>query len=149
MWQILISVRTERTSSEAIRSTDGCRHGLWPRSGMLTQEHFLEHFADKGHFVAFRGSYGIQGNIHDDATPNLILSVGNRHDVSNLEQSTIYRLPNPDLRWEKTASWNAAVDFSFWNGRLSGSFDVYKKYTKDCSWMKTVHLKTDGVCFTE
>ena len=105
---------------------------------MLTQEHFLEHFADKGHFVAFRGSYGIQGNIHDDATPNLILSVGNRHDVSNLEQSTIYRLPNPDLRWEKTASWNAAVDFSFWNGRLSGSFDVYKKYTKDLIMDKAV-----------
>ena len=88
--------------------------------------------------MAFRGSYGIQGNIHDDATQNLILSVGNRHDVSNLEQSTIYRLPNPDLRWEKTASWNAAVDFSFWNGRLSGNFDVYKKYTKDLIMDKAV-----------
>lgn len=24
-----------------------------------------------GHYVSVRGSYGIQGNIHDDATPNL------------------------------------------------------------------------------
>lgn len=105
---------------------------------MLTQEHFLADFADKGHFVAFRGSYGIQGNIHDDATPNLIVSVGNRNDVSNLDQSTIYRLPNPDLRWEKTSSWNVAADFSFWDGRLSGSIDVYKKHTKDLIMDKTV-----------
>ncbi len=108
--------------------------GKW----MMTQEHFLEDFAEKGHFIAFRGSYGIQGNIHDDATPHLILEVGNRHDVSNLEQSTIYRLPNPDLRWEKTYSWNVAADFSFWDGRLSGSFDVYKKRIEDLIMDKTV-----------
>ena len=112
----------------------------WSLAGkwMLTQEHFLENFAAKGHFIAFRGSYGIQGNILDDATPNLILSVGDRHDISNLDQSTIYRLPNPDLRWEKTASWNVAADFSFWDGRLSGSFDVYKKHTTDLIMDKTV-----------
>ncbi|MEI3422675.1 MAG: hypothetical protein V8R91_17415 [Butyricimonas faecihominis] len=75
-------------------------------------------FADNGHYVSVRGSYGIQGNIHDDATPNLILEVGDRNATSNLDQSTIYRLPNPDLRWEKTTSWNVAVDFSFWHGRF-------------------------------
>ena len=90
----------------------------------------MSRFADNGHYVSVRGSYGIQGNIHDDATPNLILEVGNRNTISNLEQSTIYRLPNPDLRWEKTTSWNVAADFSFWNGRLSGSLDVYKKHTQ-------------------
>lgn len=30
------------------------------------------------------------------------------------------------------------MDFSFWNGRLSGSFDVYKKYTKDLIMDKAV-----------
>ena len=90
--------------------------GKW----LLTNEGFMARFAQNGHFVSVRGSYGIQGNIHDDATPNLILEVGDRNTTSNLEQSTIYRLPNPDLRWEKTTSWNVAADFSFWNGRLSG-----------------------------
>ncbi|MEQ2976297.1 SusC/RagA family TonB-linked outer membrane protein [Butyricimonas faecihominis] len=97
----------------------------------LTNESFLSAFADKGHFVSIRGSYGVQGNIHDDSTPNLILEIGDRNETSTLEQSTIYRLPNPDLRWEKTSSWNVAVDFSFWSGRLSGSVDVYKKHTDD------------------
>lgn len=104
----------------------------------LTNESFLSFFADKQNFLAVRGSYGIQGNIHDDATPNLILKVGDRNSFSNLEQSTIYRLPNPDLRWEKTSSWNVALDFMLFAGRVSGSVDVYKKHTKDLIMDKTV-----------
>lgn len=103
-----------------------------------TNENFLAAFAEKGNFIAVRGSYGVQGNIHDDATPNLILKIGDRNTVSNLDKSTINNLPNPDLRWEKTTSWNAAVDFSFLSGRLSGSVDVYKKHTEDLIMNKTV-----------
>lgn len=114
-----------------IQNIGGCLHGLLPGKWTLTNESFLSAFADKGHFVSIRGSYGVQGNIHDDSTPNLILEIGDRNETSTLEQSTIYRLPNPDLRWEKTSSWNVAVDFSFWSGRLSGSVDVYKKHTDD------------------
>ena len=106
----------------------------------LTNESFLSNFADKGHFIAIRGSYGVQGNIHDDSTPNLILEIQDRNPVSSLDKSTIYRLPNPDLRWEKTSSWNVAADFSFFEGRLSGSVDVYKKHTEDLIMDKTVAL---------
>ena len=66
------------------------------------------------------------------------MEIGDRNETSTLDQSTIYRLPNPDLRWEKTSSWNVAVDFSFWSGRLSGSVDVYKKHTDDLIIDKTV-----------
>ena len=104
----------------------------------ITNENFMSAFADKGNFLAIRGSYGVQGNIHDDATPNLILQIQDRNTLSNLDKSTIYRLPNPDLRWEKTTSWNAALDFSFLSGRLAGSVDVYKKYTEDLIMEKTV-----------
>ncbi len=106
----------------------------------LTNENFLSAWAYEGNFIAFRGSYGVQGNIHDDATPNLILQIQDRNTVSNLDKSTIYRLPNPDLRWEKTSSWNIAVDFSLFSGRLSGSLDVYKKHTEDLIMDKTVAL---------
>lgn len=39
--------------------------------------------------------------------------------------------PNPDLKWESTATLNAGVDFSLLAGRLSGSVDVYEKKTTD------------------
>ena len=88
--------------------------------------------------IAIRGSYGIQGNIHDDATPNLIVQVDNRDGKSNLDQYSIVRLPNPDLRWEKTKTWNVAVDFGFFNGRIKGGFDLYEKKTSDLIMSKSV-----------
>ena len=88
--------------------------------------------------IAIRGSYGIQGNIHDDATPNLIVQVGERDSKSQLDQYSIVRLPNPDLRWEKTKTWNVAVDFGFFNGRIRGGFDLYRKNTSDLIMSKSV-----------
>lgn len=103
----------------------------------ISNESFLAnaHWIDN---IAIRGSYGIQGNIHEDATPNLIVRVGDRNSVSGLDQYTIERLPNPDLRWEKTKSWNVAVDFDFFLGRLRGGFDVYRKNTSDLIMSKSV-----------
>lgn len=36
-----------------------------------------------------------------------------------------------DIKWETTTTWNAAVDFGFFDNRLSGSLDFYLKKTKD------------------
>lgn len=36
-----------------------------------------------------------------------------------------------DLTWETTQSWNAGVDFGFFNNRLSGSVDYYTRKTRD------------------
>ncbi len=92
--------------------------------------------------LAVRGSYGIQGNIHEDATPYLIVKVGDRHDITGLPVSKISKLPNPDLRWEKTKSWNAAVDFALFNGRVKGGFDIYRKNTSDLIMSKQVAAST-------
>jgi len=36
-----------------------------------------------------------------------------------------------DIRWEETASYNIGLDYSIIKNRLSGTFDVYKRDTKD------------------
>lgn len=41
------------------------------------------------------------------------------------------RMPNPELKWEKTASYNVGLDFSLFKSRLSGSIDVFKRITTD------------------
>ena len=36
-----------------------------------------------------------------------------------------------NIKWEQTDTYNAGLDFGFFNNRLSGSVDVYFKKTKD------------------
>ena len=38
---------------------------------------------------------------------------------------------NADLKWETTTTWNAGFDYGFHHDRIYGTFDVYKRYTKD------------------
>jgi len=40
-------------------------------------------------------------------------------------------LPNPELGWEYSKTWNFGLDFSLFNGRLSGSFEYYIQKTSD------------------
>ncbi|ERI81682.1 TonB-dependent receptor [Bacteroides pyogenes F0041] len=78
-----------------------------------------------------RGSYGIQGNIHDDSSPYLIVKMERNNTISGLTEGSIYHLPNPDLRWEKTRSYNFGMDAKFFDRRLGITLDYYRKYTSD------------------
>lgn len=38
---------------------------------------------------------------------------------------------NANLRWETTTTYNAGIDFGFWDNRITTSVDVYKRDTRD------------------
>ncbi len=38
---------------------------------------------------------------------------------------------NPELGWEKTAQWNAGIDFGILKSRITGSVDLYQSNTSD------------------
>lgn len=57
------------------------------------------------------------------ATPN-----GTLYELSTLQ---IERMANNELKWESTASWNAGLDFGFFNDRLNGSLEWYYMPTTD------------------
>ena len=40
-------------------------------------------------------------------------------------------LPNPELGWEYSKTWNFGLDFSLFSGRLYGSFEYYTQKTND------------------
>ena len=44
---------------------------------------------------------------------------------------SVGRLANPNLRWEKTTSWNVGLDFGFLDNRITGTFDYYVMPTSD------------------
>ncbi|PXV66334.1 TonB-linked SusC/RagA family outer membrane protein [Dysgonomonas alginatilytica] len=43
----------------------------------------------------------------------------------------VSELPNQNLGWEYSETWNYGADFSFLNGRISGSAEYYVQNTKD------------------
>lgn len=116
---------------------------VWSLSGRwnISQEHFLEECSWLNN-LSLRGSYGVQGNISPNATPNLIVNLGSMDSHSGFYSSTLNRLPNPTLRWEKTKSYNGALDFSVLDGRVSGNVDVYYKKGEDMIISKKVSSTT-------
>ena len=52
-------------------------------------------------------------------------------ETTNINTYYAYRMANKDLKWESTDSYNIGLDYSLLNDRITGSFDVYRKNTKD------------------
>jgi len=98
--------------------------------------------------LSFRASYGIQGNVSSDQTPNLVAILGTADKTSGYNISTLDKLPNPDLKWEKTTSTNVAIEFSLFKGLVSASFDYYNKKGKDMIVSRDVSLSTGSNSMT-
>lgn len=50
---------------------------------------------------------------------------------------------DPNLKWEETSSYNVGLDFGFWNGRLTGTFEYYYKKTKDLLFTVSIPAGTN------
>nr|WP_294897906.1 TonB-dependent receptor [uncultured Pedobacter sp.] len=82
--------------------------------------------------LKLRGSYGSVGN--QAISPYGSLSLADQRDyifganpVAGYVPGSV--LANPDLKWETSTTLNGAVDFGFYNGRLSGTVELYDKRT--------------------
>ena len=80
--------------------------------------------------LKLRASFGLTGNIDSSVSSYLTASLGTNRYNGALT-GTLLTPPNDQLRWEKTATWNAGLDFAVMNYRLSGSLDVYRKKGSD------------------
>lgn len=107
----------------------------------FTNEKFFNwnHIMDMG---KLRISYGKNGNRSLDnpylALANLYEGGGKMQGYINssgelelLRYLMAQRMANPNLQWEKTASWNFALDFGFLNNRISGTLEYYNMKTHD------------------
>jgi TonB-linked SusC/RagA family outer membrane protein len=83
--------------------------------------------------LKLRASYGVTGNTSVDpyqtqgGLTRSIYSFGTSGAFGYRPGS----LPNPDLRWEKTAQYDAGVDFNLFDNRLTGTLDAYLANTND------------------
>lgn len=60
--------------------------------------------------LRFRASYGIQGNAIQSISPDLIVAHQGIISKYNQPGVSIRSLPNPNLSWESTRSWNVGID---------------------------------------
>lgn len=81
--------------------------------------------------MSLRVSYGKQGNMLQGETPNLLLNQGGIDTYYGEYVSTLYKLPNPNLRWEQTNQVNAGLSTAWFENRLNVNMDFYYKKTRD------------------
>ena len=84
-------------------------------SWRASEEDFMRKYVKWITTLNFRGTYGIQGNAVTRISPDLILNQGKVANLYNRYQSTISQIPNPNLSWERTKSWNFGVDLELFS----------------------------------
>ncbi|MBS1564826.1 MAG: SusC/RagA family TonB-linked outer membrane protein, partial [Bacteroidetes bacterium] len=113
------------------------RWGFFPSvsaAWLLTEEGFAKAIKEKIGDFKIRASYGMLGNQNVNAYQyqttffNYTASYGFNNSVVG---GSGYTLGNPDLTWEKAATFNAGVDATLLNRRLYVSFDIFDKTTRD------------------
>ena len=115
------------------------RWGYFPSASVgwnIAQEPFWEKFTEVCNYLKLRGSYSELGNQNTTSfypyyqkmatSPGGIVIGG--HDVTVLPPYSPY---STSLTWEKIENYGVGLDFGFLNSRLTGSFDVYQRKTKD------------------
>ena len=63
--------------------------------------------------LRLRLSYGMQGNMLDGQTPNMLINQLPTNSYYNENVSTVYQFPNPNLKWEETKQTNVGLEAGF------------------------------------
>ena len=98
----------------------------------ISEEEFMKNSRALSN-LKLRFSYGINGNREVGRYRALSELKNDNYIVGSSPVVGLYTLnmANPNLKWEKTTSYNLGVDFGFFDNRLSGSLEMYTMQTKD------------------
>ncbi|HLR32588.1 MAG TPA: SusC/RagA family TonB-linked outer membrane protein, partial [Fodinibius sp.] len=125
------SIRTDGSS----RFGPSTRWGYFPSDSAawrVTEENFMSGL-DVVNELKLRASYGVTGNFNIGNFAYLgtigdyAYSPGGVYTIGQSQNS----FGNPDLKWERTYSYDIGVELGLFNNRLNFIFDYYDKTTKD------------------
>lgn len=138
---LLASIRADGSS----RFSENNRWGIFPGVSVgwkLSNEEFLQDsfFSD----LKLRAGWGVTGQQEIGQNYGYLgLYTPSRNEAANIQFGTqangepifINTLRpqgfDENLKWEETDQFNVALDFGFFNNRLSGTIDAYYRETKD------------------
>lgn len=116
------------------------RWGVFPSASVgwkLTEESFFKNLNQEWiTSIKPRFSWGILGN---DAALNNFMYLQSYKTITlhSFDESTSIsgynsiKVINKDIKWEEIHTTNVGIDLSFFQNKLTGSFDYYKRNTKD------------------
>lgn len=119
---------------------------IWSIGGKwnIAEEHWFDQLSWVNQFSA-RLSYGFQGNVAENFSPELIARIPTDgtsiNPVSGEPALYIKSLAYKDLRWERNKTTNIGLDFAFLKNRVSGTVDYYIKKGYDVIVQKTIPLE--------
>lgn len=84
-------------------------------------------------YLKIRGSYGYSGNMNNSISPytTIVQNSIRSSTLSTLPSNSIYTVENDDLKWETVKTVDMGMDFTWLNGRVSGTLDWYLKNATD------------------
>ena len=126
------SVRTD--ASNLITDDPKYRYAPFWSVGLgwqISKENFMQDIAwiDR---LNIRATYGYNGNVDKSTSFRPLISVNSTQNTYTHDfTASIQSYGNPDLRWERTGTWDVGIDYSFLGGKLAGKVDIYSKLGKD------------------
>ncbi|HET8656753.1 MAG TPA: SusC/RagA family TonB-linked outer membrane protein [Longimicrobiaceae bacterium] len=117
----------------------GNKWALFPAASAawrISEEPFMKRLGLPFSDLRIRAGYGLQGNPGVPPYASLIIlapEAGARYPFG--DQITVGYIPtqdpNPNLKWEQTAQFDAGIDFGLLDNMLSGTLEYYVKNTSD------------------
>jgi TonB-linked SusC/RagA family outer membrane protein len=137
------TIRRDGTS----RFSDKNKFAIFPSLAAgwrITEEPFMKKIPEISN-LKLKFGYGRMGNegIGNFETISTFVAGGNTVlGGTILSGAQPARIPNSDLTWETTEEYNFGLDFGFFDNRISGNIEYYKKNTIDQLFSKPVPMST-------
>jgi len=114
------------------------QYGIFPSASLkwiVTEEPFMKGFSLLSD-LKLRASFGVNGNNNLPNDYASIATIGSAGYIFGTTQAAAIGqnpnvLANPDLKWEKSQTYDFGFDFGILNNRITGSFDYYNKLNTD------------------
>jgi TonB-linked SusC/RagA family outer membrane protein len=110
------------------------QYGVFPGASfgwLAHKEKFMEGTSSWLSLLKLRGSWGKNGNIGGIGLYELQGGYNTTGRYENIIGFSLGGIPNPKLRWEKTNTVEAAIEYGLLKNRITGSIGVYNRTTND------------------
>lgn len=112
------------------------KHGFFPSTSAgwrISEESFMEPLKSIISNLKFRASYGFTGNTEIGLYESLPTLGSVDWIIGNQLVTGFFpnKIPNPDLKWERTGQFDLGVDIGLIDNRVRITSDLYRKKTTD------------------